>query len=99
MAPEHEIREEIKRYIDTHGGPYRAWYVGIASDPRARLFNDHGVDERTDPWIFGWADSVDAARRVERYFIETLGTDGGPGGGDASTTSVYAYKKNRRTNP
>jgi len=31
--------------------------------------------------------------------VNTLGTDGGTGGGDDSTSSVYAYKKNSHTDP
>lgn len=96
---EWEIRREIKEYIGKWGAPYSSWYVGIAEDPKERLFDDHGVKEKTDAWIFRYAEDVETARRIEKYFVDTLGTDGGTGGGDENTKAVYAYKKNSHTNP
>lgn len=80
-----------------YGGLYRDWYVGITSNPRQRLFNDHRVDEGYG-WIYAPADSNQIARFVEGYFLN-LGCDGGSGGGDNSSTTVYAYKKTSYTNP
>ncbi|MEK7616663.1 MAG: hypothetical protein AAB414_01265 [Patescibacteria group bacterium] len=37
------IIAEIKAYMAQGGGSYSDWYVGIAADPRQRLFNDHSV--------------------------------------------------------
>jgi hypothetical protein len=88
---------EIKKYIDDGGGRYREWYVGIAADARKRLFTDHGVREKGDMWIFRTFASADDARKVEDYFVNTLGTDGGPGGGDDDSKSVYAYHKEAHT--
>lgn len=99
MASETEIKQAIEGHMAKCGGTYREWYVGIAADPRDRLFNGHGVREKGDAWILRRAESAEVARRVERYFVKTLGTDGGPGGGDASTKAVYAYKKNAHTSP
>ncbi len=101
---EGQIKREIKDYIDERRSPYpslrtRSWYVGISEDPEGRLFNDHGVDKESDPWIYRTAKTSAAARRIERYFVETLGTDGGPGGGDLDTRAVYAYKKQAHTDP
>jgi hypothetical protein len=93
------IKAEIQSFIDGHGNIYRTWYVGIASSPRSRLFNDHNVNEATDLWIYRKAETHEEARRIERYFIDVLGTDGGTGGGDASTRYVYAYKKRPHTKP
>lgn len=93
-----QIKEEIKNYITSSGGSYSNWYVGVASDPRARLFTDHAVQENGDYWIYQTADSSGDARDVEEYFLN-LGCDGGTGGGDSTTKSVYAYKKNSHTNP
>ena len=94
-----DIAWEIKEYIDKWGAPYSSWYVGIATDLQKRLFNDHGVNEKTDAWIYRYAVDSETARRIESYFVETLGTDGGTGGGDESSKAVYAYKKNSHTNP
>ena len=91
------IKVDIKAYIQNNGGAYSDWYVGIASDPKERLFTDHNVSEKGGEWIHREAESSSAAREVEEYFINTLGTDGGSGGGDYSTKSVYAYKKTSTT--
>lgn len=96
---EREVIQKVKDYILKCGGSYSAWYTGIAQDPKLRLFNDHTVDEKADSWIYHPVSSSTVARNIEQYFVETLGTDGGTGGGDDSTKTVYAYKKNYRTNP
>jgi len=85
-------RQAIDDYVRGCGGVYSDWYVGIAADPRERLFTDHNVDEKKGHWVFQrCADSV-IARELERYFTNTLGANGGPGGGDHTTTYIYAYK-------
>jgi len=91
------IKSEIKEYIKECGGSYSRWYVGIATYPRKRLFTEHNVDEKDGCWIYIEATSSNAAREVEKYFVERLGTDGGAGGGDESTRYVYAYKKTSST--
>jgi len=91
------IKWEIKEYIQNGGGSYSNWYVGIASDPRQRLFNDHNIEEKSGYWIFRECESSNVAREIEEYFINTLGTDGSPGGGDYFTKYVYAYKKTSST--
>ena len=94
-----EAIADIKTYIIERGGSYSNWYVGISKDARDRLFNGHSVDEKNDPWIYVPTVSSDAARSVEDHFINTLGTDGGSGGGDDDSDMVYSYKKSTRTNP
>ena len=79
--PKETIKSEVKEHIRSCGGKYSEWYVGIASGPRQRLFNDHDVDEKNGSWIFRKCESSDVARDIEEYFINTLGTDGGSGGG------------------
>jgi len=91
------IVSAIKSYIDRNGGQYSSWYVGIASDPRNRLFVEHGVNETTGAWIYQKAETSSEAREIEEYLINTLGSDGGPGGGDYSTQYVYAYRKTINT--
>lgn len=94
-----EIITDIRNHILNDGGGYPAWYVGVSKDARARLFNDHGVREQGDRWIYRTANSAQIAREIEDYFINTLGTDGGPGGGDYTANMVYAYKKALHTRP
>ena len=91
-----QIAQEIDDYIHSGGGGYSSWYVGIASDPRARLFNDHNVNEMNDSWIYRDCGSDTSARKVEEYFIGK-GCKGGTGGGDYTARYVYAYKISRNT--
>lgn len=92
-----QIIDDFKGYMVKVGGLYHDWYVGITSNPKQRLFNDHGVNEKY-VWIHSPADTNQAARAVEEYLL-SLGCDGGSGGGDNSSTVVYAYKKTSYTNP
>lgn len=90
--PNNSITQEIAAHIKKEGGHPSTWYVGIASDVRRRLFVDHQVPEKEHWYIFREAFSAQDARAIEKAFLE-WGCDGGPGGGDQSTTWVYAYKK------
>ncbi|MYK32028.1 MAG: hypothetical protein F4051_10005 [Boseongicola sp. SB0670_bin_30] len=86
-----EIVRDIRAHINKCGaGPY-GWYVGIAADPKDRLFNDHQVSERNGAWIHRPANSSASARKAEKQLLED-GHEGGSGGGDENTTHVYAYK-------
>lgn len=93
---EGDIKKEIKAYVEECGGTKTQWYVGIATDARDRLFNDHNVNEDNDYWIYRIASSDTISRRVEKHFLD-LGYDGGDGGGDENTKSVYAYRKTSNT--
>lgn len=86
----------FQNYMAGHSTRYNEWYVGVAADPKARLFNDHAVRERSDAWIFETCPSSREAREIEQHFI-TQGVQGGPGGGDSTTRSVYAYKISNHT--
>lgn len=94
-----EIIDDIKSHIQNRGGEYSDWYVGISKDAKDRLFNNHCVKEKKDVWIYRKASSSEVAREIEGYFVNTLNTSGGTGGGDESSDKVYAYKKARHTNP
>lgn len=93
-----QIIVDISVYIRQEGGPKSDWYIGVASGPRDRLFNDHNVNEKRGAWIYRQATSSSVAREVERAYLEG-GYDGGAGGGDADTDYVYAYRKTSGTNP
>jgi hypothetical protein len=94
-----EIINDINAYIQQGGGGYGSWYVGISKDARDRLFSSHNVKEEGDWWIYRQASSSQVAREIEYYFINSLGTDGGTGGGDVTADIVYAYKKRPHTDP
>ena len=97
---ENQITQEICDYINTEGGPKKGWYVGIAENPKDRLANGHGVGvqkETSDWWIYRDAGSATAARRIEAYFIDVVGTAGGSSGGSSASRYVYAYKMTLQT--
>lgn len=95
-----QIKYEILAYIKEFGGEFHDYYVGIAADPKAVLFKRHKVDEKKDPWLYKQTLTFQAARTVQRYFLEKLGTDGEPvNQGDEDTDCVYVYKKSERTKP
>ena len=96
---EEEIKNQIKAYIDSAGGDYSKWYVGITNNPQRRLFDEHNVMMNNSRWVRRTASSHEVARRIEAYFIDELGLDGGTGGGDEDSTVVYAYKKTPTTKP
>jgi hypothetical protein len=91
MATKQQIIQEIAAHVQKCGGSYSQWYSGIAADAEARLFNDHNVDKQRDAWIYRQCASSSEARDIEDYFVQR-GMKGGPGGGDSTTKSVYAYK-------
>ena len=91
--------EFIQTQEEVCGGNYESWYVGIAQDARSGLFDDHKVQEDSDLWVTFLATSSQVAREVEDYFVNTLKTDGGSGGGDKDTKAVYAYRKAPHTDP
>lgn len=93
-----QIVAEIDAHMRQCGGRASDWYVGIAANAEDALFSRHQVHRQRDSWIFRQAPSDAIARQVEKAYLDA-GHDGGPGGGDASTTFVYAYFKTSTTNP
>ena len=94
-----EITADILGYIQRNGGSPSAWYVGITDDAHRRLFQEHYVNNEKGVWIYRQAYSSDSARDVEDHFIYIIGTDGGTGGGNDNSDTVYAYKKASHTDP
>ncbi|MEK7543359.1 MAG: hypothetical protein AAB557_00660 [Patescibacteria group bacterium] len=94
---ESTVIHDIVEYILMTNTPQAEWYVGIAIDAQARVFEGHGVNKDVDYWIYRECFTADAARRVVRYFITNYQTDGWSGGGSDASRFVYAYKKERHT--
>lgn len=86
-----QIVSEFDAYMRQFGVSSSAWYVGIATDPRERLFSDHGVQEKGDAWKFVDCGSDAAARWLEQHFLGR-GCRGGSGGGDQQTRYFYMYR-------
>ena len=90
MASKQQIFSEINAHMKNSGVGLSGWYVGIAADARARLFDDHKVNEKGGTWIYREAENHTIAREIESAYHDA-GCKGGPGGGDSSTRTVYAY--------
>jgi hypothetical protein len=89
------VEKEIDVRIHRSGTGYPGWYVGIAANPRKRLFEGHNVSERSGAWLYRDAGSELMAKAVEAIFMKK-GCKGGPGGGN-SPHHVYAYRMTRTT--
>lgn len=67
------------------------WYVGIATNPKDRLFIDHSVDEKNGKWIHSARLNETDARDTEKYLLDNYPFKGDTGGG-INPCYVYAYK-------
>ena len=87
------IASDFEQYIRKSGAEYYSeWYVGITENLKDRLFGDHDVPEENHWWITRETKSIEAARKVEKFFLDK-GCDGGTGGGHTDAKYVYGYKK------
>lgn len=85
------IVDKIDDHIQSRGGPYSAWYVGITDDADRRLFMEHRVNNVRGRWIYHKASTVEIARKIEEHFLG-FGCQGGTGGGSQNSQIVYAYR-------
>jgi len=98
QQPAQAVYVDIVAHINKQGGPYSAWYCGIASNWQERLFNDHRVPKKDHWYIARQCFNHEDARKVEKALLE-IGCDGGTGGGDETTVYVYAYLKSKVADP
>lgn len=93
------ILDNILAHMAKEGGPANTWYAGITSNIEERVYGYHRVPRENHWLICQEAQSVEAARQLEKVLIYLHGCDGGTGGGDETATIVYCYKKTHITNP
>ncbi|MCH8944602.1 MAG: hypothetical protein IH910_07415 [Proteobacteria bacterium] len=99
MGDKAKVSTFLTNYINKNEQPsLKNWYVGIASDVKDRLFSDHNVTKDGGLWAHSPADTAAIARAVEAELLAE-GLDGGKGGGDDTTKSVYVYVKTSSTDP
>lgn len=89
------IEQEIDSLIQKSGGSFRDWYVGLAINPRQRMFDGHNVDERSGIWTFKDAGSEIDARELMAAYVKK-GCKGGILSKDSSR-HIYLYKMTRTT--
>ena len=97
MIDTEPIIQEFNLFILKFGGIYRNFYVGITDNPVRRIQDEHEIG-LANPYVFKEAENTQAARIIERYFIDQ-GCDGGGGDEDEGSVYAYAYKKGPRTKP
>jgi hypothetical protein len=99
MSSDKEVSDKLYACRSQHEAKtaFADWYVGVASDPRDRLFRHHGVNEAAGAWAFEEAESAKAARRIARSFHDGAGFAGELGESDPNALYVYIYLKTRDT--
>ena len=78
MINNEPIIQEFDQFILRFGGIYRNFYVGITDKPMHRINDEHEIGLAI-PYVLKEAGDFEAAKMIERYFID-LGCDGGSGG-------------------
>ncbi|KPG01476.1 hypothetical protein IP86_04295 [Rhodopseudomonas sp. AAP120] len=95
-----QVKYEFLAYIKEFDPIFANWYVGLADEPKRALMDQHGVRDSEDPWLYKQLLTNRAARTVQDYFVEHLGTAGAR---DAPQTEefdcVYLYKIAEHTRP
>jgi hypothetical protein len=89
------IEEDIDGLIQKSGAKYGEWYIGLAINPREKLFTAHNVNEQSDVWIIRDAGSEMAARDIEAIFLKKR-CKGGSLRRDSSR-HIYVYKMTKTT--
>lgn len=85
----HYIKKAIPKFMEKHSVWFvdeTNWYVGITNDPVVRK-RGHGSPNIFKSWL---ADSVEAAREIEKHFL-SKGLKGDVGGGTIPK-HVYIFK-------
>ena len=91
------IVKDILSYIFENDFQLSEWYVGIASNPREKLFQEHNVMEDSDLWIIRAAESITSAKSIAYHIISRYGTDGLLKSNSETSKFVYAFKKGLST--
>lgn len=92
-----QIVADILDYIQSCSGQYYSdFYVGIAQEPRERLFEEHNVPESSSCWIYRQAIDINHARSAEKDLL-AKGMKGGGGGGNDDSVFVYCYQITQNT--
>ncbi len=85
-----EIADEIDELVKDRGGPYKKWTVGVTDNPAERR-KQHEQGGGGVLWWHTWnASSEQAARNVEKHFLDKEMQGGGGGRGNAD--HVYVFK-------
>lgn len=87
-----QIIRSITAFFEDRCITWNRVYIGVTNNAEKRLFQDHNVDREEDDYIVCQSRSANEARTIEGYFQE-LGASGFNGGGNDTSSIVYAYRK------
>lgn len=91
-AAQEEIINAIQNHMSRLENNPSAWYIGIASGIRAKLFDEHKVSEQNGRWIYRTLENNSLAKEVKNYFVSkgfsSNEQDDEPG------NIIFAYQKN-----
>jgi hypothetical protein len=82
-------------HINSWGGEYSDWIVGITSDVKEDLFIGHNITNETG-WIWDECENGSIAYEIKDYFIK-LGAISSSDGNDIESNFIYVYKKSANT--
>ena len=92
--------ERIRQFIESNGGEYRRWFIGVTSNPREQLLGEHSITSASDPFLIVGCDSGEQARRTE---LSLRKKHGGWGKRfdfvDPAAIFVYAFRLSATTVP
>jgi hypothetical protein len=86
-----EIIDNFKNYIQSRGGNYSDWYIGIACDPEDLFLQLQNLDNQC--WDYTHIYDPQVARQILDYFINTLGIKETVSSADATADIIYVYKR------
>ncbi len=90
------IFAELDAYVQSYGGHFTDWYVGVSSQPEAE-WTRHHVNPEVDPCISFTCSNAGVAKDLQDFLVNILRADGVAGSGGYECTHLYAYKKNNHT--
>jgi len=85
-----QIVNDIKAHIQSNGGEYNNWHVGVCSNIHYQTLVEAKARHQ---FIARQAYSAYVAAEVQDYFVTTIGTDGGTCAEGTNADIIYAYKK------
>lgn len=86
-----QIKFEFLSYIKEFGGRPQEWHVGCAIDAPSAMFEQEGVDQVRDIWLWKPALSPAAAQIVFRYLTDQLRVQSAKSGMPGA--NIFLFKK------
>ena len=90
-----EIINSIDNYIQSNGGNYNDWFLGICGEPQELLPRIPSIEGYL--WMYKYTGSPKIAREVLEYFATKLGVNYQTRSTDGFADIIYVYKKVKRS--